>query len=116
MRKITRLAALAFRDHRNFTLGNTSVTFDKATGIIQMRLHGNLIAERCTRHKHGLSSVGITLAGWPTPTTRERVNGLLEMLGAQASVYQHKHEQRLAQVGNHPVIDSNTWYTIATRC
>ncbi len=73
MRNITRRASLAFRGGDNFTLGNTAVTYDSHTGIKQMRLHGNLIAE--TRD----GELYMTLAGWNTPTTRERLNGLLEM-------------------------------------
>ena len=106
MRKITRLAALAFRGGDNFKLGNTSVTHDGPTSITQMRLHGNLIAERLPGRR-----VRVTLAGWGTPTTRERVNGVLEMMGINAYFCQRNHEQHLSLHGNEPVpVSSSDWF------
>ena len=87
MRKITRLASLAFRASKPFSMGNTAVTHDKPTGITQMRLHGNLIAERM---KDG--RLRVSLAGWNTPTTRERLNGLLEMLVIAGRFHQRDWE------------------------
>ena len=80
MRKITRYAAIAFRGGDNWSLGNTTVC-DGA-----MYLHGNKIAERRE------DGVYCTLAGWNTPTTRERLNGLLEILGIPTGFYQHRWE------------------------
>jgi hypothetical protein len=59
-------------------------------------LHGNLIAWR----KPG-GTICFTLAGWPTVTTRERLNGLLVILGygAEFGVYQRKGRQWLCRVG-----------------
>ena len=43
-------------------------------------LHGNKIAHRQQdTYDHGL--VQFTLAGWPTVTTRERINGMLDVFG-----------------------------------
>jgi len=52
-------------------------------------LHGNLIAER------GKSKTWFTLAGWPTVTTRDRVNGLLELSGSVYRVFQKNGTQFL---------------------
>ena len=45
-------------------------------------LHGNLIAER------GKSKLWFTLAGWPTVTTRDRVNVLFQLSGPDYRVFQ----------------------------
>ena len=52
-------------------------------------LHGNLIAER------GKSKLWFTLAGWPTVTTRDRVNGLLQLSGSDYRVFQKNGTQFL---------------------
>tara|TARA_R100000951_G_scaffold11052_1_gene9217 strand:- start:233 stop:598 length:366 start_codon:yes stop_codon:yes gene_type:complete len=54
-------------------------------------LHNNRIAWRNKDH-----DVCFTLAGWPTVTTRERLNGLLNVFGqSRWGVTQRKHEQYL---------------------
>ena len=64
MRKITTATAGAFEARRKLTQGNTH------TDGQALYLHGNKIAEW-----RG-AELWITLAGWPTVTTRERLNGL----------------------------------------
>jgi len=46
-------------------------------------LHGNKIAQRSEG-----DYVDFSLAGWPTVTTRDRVNGLLELSGSDYRVFQ----------------------------
>lgn len=65
MRAVTRQIQSAFRAHRSRTVGNTHT--DGETVF----LHGNKIIER-----RDDGSVWATLAGWSTPTTRERINGI----------------------------------------
>lgn len=74
MRKITYNAALAFVHHSHYKCDNTEVEHMERDNMSVMRLHGNIIAT--------LAGVRIraTLAGYGTPTTRERVNGLLTVL------------------------------------
>lgn len=64
MRQITRNAVAAFIGGYNFNSGNTQV-MDNA-----LYLHGNKIAEL----RNG--ELWITIAGWNTHTTKERLNGL----------------------------------------
>lgn len=109
MRKISELAGKAFRECRNFNRDNTSVRVEGDE--VQMFLHGHKIAMR-SRSQDGLSMVYVSLCGWPTPTTRERLNGLLDALGADLRVYQSKHCQF---IGDHE-IDSNAYIPVATRC
>ena len=51
-------------------------------------LHGNRIA---WREPNG--DISMTLAGWGTPTTRERLNGLCMLLIDKRPFNQRKHEQ-----------------------
>lgn len=68
MRKITKLTQEAWRAGRNFKLRNTQVEVVGRTR--RLYLHGNLIAE----FKDG--ELRVTLAGWNTPTTRERLKAV----------------------------------------
>jgi hypothetical protein len=54
-------------------------------------LHGNLIAKR-----EPDGSIWVTLAGWGTVTTRERVNTLCRVLGSGVQFYQRDHVQHVA--------------------
>jgi len=42
--------------------------------------------------------VKIDLCGWHTPTTRERINGILEALGYDFRIAQRNHEQVLVRL------------------
>lgn len=64
MRKVTELTCSAFVDRVKYTNGNTH------TDGTTLYLHGNAIAQW---RDDGLY---ITHAGWPTNTTKERLNGL----------------------------------------
>ena len=68
MRKITEQAIDAFLKGKNFKSGNTEV--DSKHGGVEYFLHGNLIAFK----SNGI--IEVSLAGWNTPTTRERLNGI----------------------------------------
>ena len=74
MRKISYEAALAFAHRSNYRKDNTEVTVNEHDRVTYMRLHGNVIASIVGIH------VRVTLAGYGTLTTRERVNGLLTVL------------------------------------
>lgn len=87
MRLITQLAATAFRSGTPFHRDNTSVS-KASNGQMELWLHGHLIAKQSATE--GLL---ISLCGWPTPTTRERINGLLRTLGYKVGLYQEKHVQ-----------------------
>jgi hypothetical protein len=80
MRKVTNVTVNAFLSRKSVKMGNT------VSDGITLKLHGNVIAEW-----RG-NSVWVTLAGWPTVTTRERLNGLCDELGL-TGFYQRKGEQ-----------------------
>lgn len=68
MRKVTERIKKAFEQGKTLKIGSTR------TNGTSVFLHGNEIVRRDVS---GL--VFATLAGWNTPTTRERVNGIAEM-------------------------------------
>jgi hypothetical protein len=96
MRQVTRNCAQAFIDGRNYSEGNTSVFVD-ANDVRIMSLHGNVIAEMTPGDPGINPQLRVTLAGWPTNTTRERINGLLETIGCFRRVWQEKHAQYVGQ-------------------
>ena len=71
-RQITKEATRAFYNNENFKLSNTEVHAD-CTGTY-LYLWGNLIAKKCGQR------VSVSLAGYNTQTTRERLNGLLALI------------------------------------
>jgi len=71
MRKITQDAVRAFREHRNFKRRNTTVEVSESGLFAELKLHGNTIASSGV-----FEGLMITSAGWPTATTKERLNGL----------------------------------------
>ena len=123
MRKITRLAARAFIEGREFRRDNTEVVVAQ-TGygdVKRLLLHGNIIAiqdlfsntrnpsKSLMRTKGNLQ---ITLAGWPTVTTRERLNGLLTEMGKREGIWQRNHEQYYGTHEDNRVISSSEWITV----
>lgn len=64
MRKITKEIVAAFMNHETKRIGNSY------TNGTVLYLHDNEIAWHCN------GKIRISTAGWNTPTTRERLNGL----------------------------------------
>mgnify|MGYP003307366473 CR=1 FL=1 len=99
MRKISQQAVAYFVGNRSRKLGNTVVSpyfceqpltrhnlrvKDYNPNCV-MLLHGNAIAWKAGSYLY------VTLAGWNTPTTRERLNTLLGAYGIDAYFFQHRH-------------------------
>jgi hypothetical protein len=84
---LTRDACAAFIAGADFTRGNMHCHHNNGGQTSRMFLFGNLIAERDGK------IVRVTLAGWPTVTTRARLNGLLELLNINRRFYQDKKSQ-----------------------
>ena len=93
MRKVTEQIKEAFEKGKAKTIGNTH------TDGNSVWLHGNKIIKR---DSSGL--IFWTLAGWNTPTTRERINGILDV-----GVHQVKFEPVL----NGHTIDSSDWFALS---
>lgn len=79
MRKITEEICKAFRNGEKKTIGNSH------TDGVRLFLFGNCIA------KKEEVSIWINNQGYTTQTTKERLNGLLEMLG-HPRIYQKNWE------------------------
>lgn len=71
MRKITEDAIHSFMNAQKFRRGNTEV--EVLPNVTILKLFGNEIAFRYNNPERTLS---ITDAGWPTVTTKERLNAL----------------------------------------
>ena len=97
--------------------GDEFVDYDAVSAFY---LHGNLIAfmdetgRMSNKDRHGRKSgsyrkesrtiesrkVKIDLCGWHTPTTRERINGILDALHYDFKIAQRNHEQVLVRMKN----------------
>ena len=111
MRKIAQDAARAFCSNRKFSRDNTQVRTSTAIGgksMTELILHGNVIARR----RNG--QLFVTLAGWPTPTTKSRLNAILLECDRKAQFFQQNHEQYLGSYVNTWTIqiDSRSWYKV----
>ena len=105
MRKITEVAASAFDRDEVFKRNNTEVKVEGHR--TRLLLHGNTVA---TRFRES-GNVLFTLAGWGTPTTRERVNGLLAVMGYPTRVIQNKGSHFLFHQGlSQPIGVADEWF------
>ncbi len=97
MRKIERQMIAAIRAKKAWKSGNTEVVVIPLGDLplIEVRLHGNKIAEFLLRH----DTLNMTLAGWPTVTTRSRLNALVREFTSHGGFYQRDHEQYFAGTG-----------------
>jgi len=105
MRKITKESSEAFVNFEQYKKSNTEVEIQKVgykyDEVATFYLHGNRIAEitRSTLPECSvLKSSQIDLCGWHTPTTRERINGILDALGYDFRIAQRNHEQVLVRL------------------
>lgn len=89
MRKITKEISESFRKGFSKKISNTE------TDGVSVWLHGNRIAWR-----NQDNTLSITLAGWGTPTTRERLNGILEAHGITYRVAQLSGSQIIKNSSN----------------
>jgi hypothetical protein len=83
MRQITRDAVNAFRSRETFKRANTEVSIND-DGTTCLLLHGKLIA---LLYAEGRQELEVSHAGWLTPTTKDRLNGLLSAVGC-LGIYQ----------------------------
>lgn len=82
MRQITRDSVNAFINGKKFKRQNMEVCEDG--GYTVMKLHGHIIARYSNRYGYELSD-----CGYQSNTTKERLNGLIEILGfSRSKIYQ----------------------------
>ena len=70
MRKIETQMNAAIQGNRNWSSGNTTVSFNEESGVSIVRLHGNKIAEVTD------DTMTIFDGGWQSVTTKSRLNAL----------------------------------------
>jgi len=92
MRKVTEQIRNAFLNGKALKIGNTRTDGNRVW------LHGNLIVERTEK-----GDIFATLAGWNTPTTRERVNGITGL---------NFHQVNFEACQNGEPIDPEAWVRI----
>ncbi len=87
MRKVSRLAATALVHGQTMrNLNNTRVEYRSGDNSLVLTLHGHDVA--CWYYSE--QSLGVTLAGYNTVTTRERVNAVLDLAGSSCRIVQRK--------------------------
>ena len=94
---------------RAFYIGRAASAARTTTDGHTVWLHGNKIAWRTDRHR----DIGFTLAGWPTVTTRDRINGILQTFGyGYWGVAQRNHDQYLVYLAEKvmPLGDHDHFY------
>lgn len=69
---------------KNWTSGNTMVSYEEGNRISRVYLHGNKIAEV------GDNFVKMNDCGWQTVTTKSRLNAILEVCSAGNRIFQKK--------------------------
>ena len=87
--------------------GNTEVTTrtrEDGARITTVYLHGNMIAQNGTT-----AGWGFRLAGWNTPTTRSRLNALLQGLEVSGRVQGVKGQPHF----NGKPIDPHDWFHVS---
>ena len=104
MRKISQQAAAALIAGSTYHNSNTRVE----DGV--MYLHGNAIA---SYEPHGMRGVyAISLAGWPTVTTKDRLNTLLSALGASWYLRTIKGQVYAVSRDGRVELDHDGWYKV----
>ena len=93
----------AIQQGMNFTSHNTSIVFNGDS--LSVCLHNSCIAVRDV-----IGRWSFTLAGWPTPLTRSRLNELSEI--TRVTFHQRKGKQymRNKDTGKSIEIDDTDWY------
>ena len=91
MRKITKEIADAFKVYRTISRGNTQVKLCDIWGDeLAVYLHGNKILWKTLANE-----IHFNMRGWGTVTTRERLNGLFEVLELPLNIRQIDFCQRI---------------------
>ena len=101
MRKVTQTIATAFLAGKSASLNNTK------TDGQHVWLHGNLIAS-----KNPDGSVNVTLAGWNSATTRDRLNGLIRAMGGRGGFFQRNHCAMICHQNGDSHIDPSDVVTV----
>lgn len=102
MRKIEKKMVEAILTKQDFSEGNTRIVQSMSPGnnYTCVYLHDNLIAII----PWTLHSIKVSCCGWPTPTTKSRLNAIFQGLNFPGSVYQEKYKMKLSNHGKTTII------------
>ncbi len=106
MRKVTEQCAVALNYNREMKMSNTQV-FKHEDGYWVMSLHRNWIVKKAND-----GSIWISNAGWFTPTTKERLNGFLDVIGSDCAIYQKKGNWYIKGLQEQPVQWNGDWIQV----
>lgn len=110
MRKVTIKAVEAMKNGRNFRSGNTTVESGDPY-VHNMYLHGNFIA----RYVSNTGDIQLFDAGWPTSTTRERLNGVLDGFNISKRIVQKSWKWYVRDLETMTDTEWDEQLTISTR-
>jgi hypothetical protein len=101
-----------FANRAERVIGNNTKAFiDREDGTIVVTLHDHPIVELTAD-----GTISVSLAGWPTVTTRERVN---QFLPPTLGIFQRNHEQKISlRIDGTTVVrpfPESGWVTVASR-
>ena len=102
MRKITAKATEHFLSAKEFSQSNTQVKVKE--WVVSLYLHGNKIAYYPKGLKYGMF---ISLAGWNTVTTKERLKGITRVFTKKWKTYYENYRKRPIEI-----TDENAFYSI----
>ena len=74
MRQIEKQMNFALSNKGNWSKSNTQVEYNDSTNCSTVKLHGHSIAT----YDHELKAIKISSCGWETPTTKSRLNAILQ--------------------------------------
>jgi hypothetical protein len=123
MKKISRQAATALYNGNRYSNSNTivpqaiTITIGDYTQTIgEMYLHGNKIAHYIIDVSNGnAETLKISLCGWPTVTTRDRINAVLNRFGVGYQICQRDGRQMLFTDDGTRVIEISSKETVVLR-
>ena len=84
MRKIEQQMNRAIANRTDWSSSNTRVEFNDSTNCSSVFLHGHRIAT----FDHNVKAVKLSSCGWHTPTTKSRLNAILNEVKFGCSVFQ----------------------------
>ena len=84
MRQIEKQMNFAVSNKGNFKKANTEVSYNENTNCSQVYLHGHQIAT----FDHNLKAVKLSSCGYTTPTTKSRLNAILDEVKWGCKVFQ----------------------------
>ena len=84
MRQIEKQMNFALSNKGNWSKSNTQVEYNESTNCSTVKLHGNSIAT----FDHNLKAVKLSSCGWDTPTTKSRLNAILQEVKPGCGIFQ----------------------------